>query len=390
MTVTVEIANQGDAASSNVEVTIQASFPTTVFAATTHGTAHVDDDRTMSASTGPIAPGETATITMFRRSNREPNPPDLQFDAWAQSVDWSWADFTPGFNGTRNLRLTMNTDVDCDCAADPLVYNSRDFVWSSPTRNRGIVTLQSPVRLKGMIPAQRPPGDPRQYSLQFAAVRPNSIEWLLLDETTALLNNFEQGIKYRLSIAGSDATTGYNPINGQWYPYIGTRFPRGGFPVLGDFIEYVDIYGNGISLPDPTVYYPESGVWVMQASGGTVFGSPVQVQFGFAGSLPAPGDFDGDGFSDVTVYHPASGNWYMYQSSAGFKVVNWGFPGAWPVQEDYDADNIWDLAVFYPKTGRWYIFLSSTQSMWTFVWGGPGNEPAHLGYQILKQAGLLK
>ena len=391
MSVNVDLVNNGAAVVSNVEVVVSA-LPIILNASTTHGVARIDDDRAISASTGPIGPGESAKITMLRRYGHQVGPPDLTFRASAISGDWAWSDLLPGYSLGSGHGLSMNTDADCDCVADPLVYSSKGGLWSSPMRDGRVLTIQSPLRLNSLTPIQSPGGDLRSYSLTYAVALPGTKYWASIDESGATWNALEERATYLLPsiLWGFDHRTGQwqMPYNPSFFGAPGTRFPPGGIPVPGDFIDFADAYGN--SGQDPAAYYPNSGVWFIQGLGGNVFATPIQIQFGWSETLPVPGDYDGDGWTDIAVYHPQTGNWYIYGSSAGFSVVNWGFPGAWPVQEDYDADNLWDIAVFYPPTGRWYIYLSSTGSIWTFVWGGPGNEPAHLGYRILKQAGMIK
>ena len=49
--------------------------------------------------------------------------------------------------------------------------------------------------------------------------------------------------------------------------------------------------------------------------------------WGRAGDLPAPGDYDGDGFPDRAVWRAATGTWYV----RGIETVRWGMPGDVPV-----------------------------------------------------------
>jgi len=45
------------------------------------------------------------------------------------------------------------------------------------------------------------------------------------------------------------------------------------------------------------------------------------IQFGFGGTKPVVGDFDGDGSADYGVYDPATATWYLMMTSAGFDTV---------------------------------------------------------------------
>ena len=83
------------------------------------------------------------------------------------------------------------------------------------------------------------------------------------------------------------------------------------------------------------------------------------IQWGFAGTLPVPADYDGDRRFDPAVYNPANGTWYIRKSTGGVTIKQWGFPGATPCPADYDKDGKADLAVYNKPTGRWFILKSS-------------------------------
>ena len=97
------------------------------------------------------------------------------------------------------------------------------------------------------------------------------------------------------------------------------------------------------------------------------------IQFGWSATVPAPGDFDGDGLCDIAVFHQATGDWYIRQSSDGQMPggvpVNWGWYETLPAPGDFDGDGVCDKAVYYPATGTWYIDASTagpTEVRWGF------------------------
>ena len=59
-------------------------------------------------------------------------------------------------------------------------------------------------------------------------------------------------------------------------------------------------------------------------------------------------DFDGDGKADFAVTRNVDGRkvWYIWQSTAGFRAVQYGFDTDENVSGDYDGDGKADIAVF--------------------------------------------
>jgi hypothetical protein len=108
----------------------------------------------------------------------------------------------------------------------------------------------------------------------------------------------------------------------------------------------------------------EAGTWRIERSSN---GNPHRWNgegWGLGTDTPAPADFDGDGKADLTVYRGSDGpDWHIKQSinDQKFKwhmidaIPDFGWAGSLPVPADYAGDGKADLAVYNPSTGCWYI-----------------------------------
>ena len=91
------------------------------------------------------------------------------------------------------------------------------------------------------------------------------------------------------------------------------------------------------------------------------YDSTIRIEnFGVAGDIPLPNDWDADSKADLTVYRAGAQGHFLYKPSMGnpggnVVSVPWGTTGDKPVLGDYDADGRTDAAVYRPSSGVWYV-----------------------------------
>jgi len=193
--------------------------------------------------------------------------------------------------------------------------------------------------------------------------------------------------------------------NGRWLAQPGSWYimqSRDGFrtatfgyggtvPIVGDFdgdgvadfgcYDASGLYANGRWLAQPGSWY------IMQSRDGFRTAT-----FGYGGTVPVVGDFDGDGVTDFGCYDASGlyangrwlaqpGSWYIMQSRSGFRTATFGYGGTVPVVGDYDADGISDFGCYDANgipgnvdPGTWFIMRSSDGFTRT-VWGAGGSIP---------------
>lgn len=132
------------------------------------------------------------------------------------------------------------------------------------------------------------------------------------------------------------------------------------------------------SRDDIAVWRPADGTWHIRTSR---HGSYRYHQWGQNGDIPVPADYDGDGKPDIAVWRPSNGTWYIINSGNGqFRTEVLGQAGDIPVPAKYDGDGKADLAVWRPSNGTWYIKDSITGTVRTVQWGQQGDRPVPADY----------
>lgn len=133
---------------------------------------------------------------------------------------------------------------------------------------------------------------------------------------------------------------------------------------------------NGDGYGDIALFDGFTGYWhCLNARGGCpVFWA---LPWGWPGSEPVPGDYDGDRIADLCVFNPDQGLWAVCTAAGRvlFWEKPWGWPGCIPVPGDYDGDGKSDFAFFDPATAQWYIRTASgLVLLWAFPWGWPASQ----------------
>lgn len=79
------------------------------------------------------------------------------------------------------------------------------------------------------------------------------------------------------------------------------------------------------------------------------------------------------------MFRPSTGQWFIFKNDRGIDVVNWGKAGDIPAPADYDGDGRTDMAVFRPSNGTWYI-IESTLGIRLIQFGQDGDVPTPAAY----------
>jgi uncharacterized delta-60 repeat protein len=236
--------------------------------------------------------------------------------------------------------------------------------FSRRTRSNQIVSFQGQTpKIKGSF--EQPDGKIVMYGSSIDAESSNTDDIILARYLSAsAVNNANLFFDYEFN--GDDELAVYRPNNsglGTWFfmNRFNQLFERqygaaGDVPVPGDY--------DGDGVQDLAVFRPATGEWISRKiylDNCAPMDCVETVQFGAAGDIPAPGDFDGDGKFDRAVFRPGEGNWYILFSTGGYTGLHFGQNGDKPVTGDFDGDGKSDVAVIRRQNGQmfWYILQSS-------------------------------
>ena len=175
-----------------------------------------------------------------------------------------------------------------------------------------------------------------------AIYRPSTGRWSILGVTS-----FYYGGR-----PGDVPVVWVSPFTGKASPGI---FRDGRWHWKYDFNFYFD-FGQAGDIPVPAnydgplhdnmaIFRPVNGLWKVYAI--------TQFYFGQAGDLPVPGHWLEDAKSCAAIFRPSTGLWVIRGDGASLRF-RFGKYGDIPVPGQY-KDGIWSAAIFRPSTGMWAI-----------------------------------
>jgi len=125
------------------------------------------------------------------------------------------------------------------------------------------------------------------------------------------------------------------------------------------------------------VWRPSNGTWYVY---NRKTGAVKTQQWGQAGDIPVPADYDGDGTTDFAVWRPSNGTWYIINSKTGTTSGwQWGQAGDVPVPGLYYS-NFTELTVWRPADGIWYVLNTKNNTYQARQWGTNGDSPVPGSY----------
>ena len=135
-------------------------------------------------------------------------------------------------------------------------------------------------------------------------------------------------------------------------------------PTASDSIS-IEVIPSSINIAAVGVY-DNMGTWALWNGA-----SADIVGFGWSGTEPVVGDWNGDGSMEVGIYN-RGGNNFLIQTDTGFDVIGLGWADVTPVIGDWNADGSEEVGV-YDNMGTWALWNGASADIVGFGW--PGTEP---------------
>ncbi len=294
---------------------------------------------------------------------------------WMATPNQAWITVTAGGSGNTNGTVTYGIARNASAA------RSGSITVTGGGLTRVFAITQGAAPVLAISPTNRTYGSDA-ISDQMIAVTAN-VSWTAtsgqgwLTVIAGSSGSTNANITYGLSRNISAARSGTITVTGGGLTNI-CHIEQAAYrhPVQNDF--------DGDGRSDRGYYNPVQGRWMLNLSGGGVRTN----LFGYAGTVPFTGDFDGDGITDYGCYdpngipgHASPGSWYIMQSRRGFRTATFGYPGTIPIVGDFDGDGQADFGCYDPdgipghvSPGSWYI-MQSRRGFRTATFGYPGTIP---------------
>ncbi len=279
-----------------------------------------------------------------------------------------------------------------DGRADPTVFRPSTANWMTTSSAGGTLTQNFGLSADILTPGDYT-GD---GNTDVSIYRPSTNVWYYGNNTVNPGQNFTStpwGVANDIPVPGDYDSDGkadiaiWRPSNGTWFVLQSATNTatfrqfgsNGDIPVTADFDG--DLRTDfAIVRPNAPGVTPNYQWWVLQSN--FDFGFFLTFNWGIAGDLIVPGDYDGNGKADIAVWRPSDGVWYIVNSNTqnavgtGRMGLQWGAMNDIPQPADYDGDRITDVAIFRPSEGNWYARNSATNTPFIINWGMSTDRPA--------------
>jgi thermitase len=193
-----------------------------------------------------------------------------------------------------------------------------------------------------------------------------------------------------ITVIGGNPSSGNGSIN--YTVAQNPSLPRTGIIKIGDQNFQVTQQGNELQTPNKTVLdfdrdFKSDYLAIQNVNGSMIWhiwqssGGYKSVNFGLFTDTATPADYDGDGKTDIAVFRASAianePDFYVLNSSTNsISYTSWGTINDIPFVNDFDGDNKADFAVIRKQNGKlvWYL-LQTTQGFSQFQFGNDTDVP---------------